>query len=95
MTDVIVCRVALPIIAPIVARPGELLVVRPDDADSLAVTDAQGRTELRRAAIPLGRLCDAVTALVRDAVVAPLTRVDVRELARLERTARAARGAAV
>jgi DNA mismatch repair protein MutH len=77
---VIVCRVLSPIIAPIVARPGELLVIRPAAHDSLAVTDATGTTELRRAAIPPGRLYGDLLHLMLDDAIRPLTSADERLL---------------
>ena len=78
----IVCRVLSPIIAPIVARPGDLLVIRPAAKDSLAVTDGAGRVELRRAAIPPGRLYGDLLHLMLDEAIRPLTSVDERLLLR-------------
>jgi DNA mismatch repair protein MutH len=69
-------------IAPIVARPGDLLVIRPAAEDSLAVTDASGRTELRRVAIQPGRLYGDLLHLMLDENIQPLTSVDERLLLR-------------
>lgn len=78
----IVCRVLSPIIAPIVARPGELLVIRPAAEDSLVVTNAAGEREIRRAAIPPGRLYGDLLHLMLDEAIRPLTSVDERLLLR-------------
>jgi hypothetical protein len=79
-TDIIVCRVLSLIIAPIVARPGELLVIRPAAEDSLAVTNEAGTTESRRAAISLSRLSGDLRRLMLDDAIRPLTSVDERLL---------------
>ena len=78
----IVCRVLSPIIAPIVARPGELLVIRPAAEDTIAVTDAVGTTVLRCAAVPPGRLYGDLLHLIIDEAIRPLTSVDERLLLR-------------
>ena len=78
----IVCRVLSPIIAPIAARPGELLVIRPAAEDSLVVTNAAGEREIRRAAIPPGRLYGDLLHLMLDEAIRPLTSVDERLLLR-------------
>ena len=78
----IVCRVLSPIIAPIAARPGELLVIRPASEDSLVVTNASGEREIRRAAIPPGRLYGDLLHLMLDEAIRPLTSVDEQMLMR-------------
>jgi hypothetical protein len=78
----IVCRVLSPIIAPISARPGDLLVIRPAATDSIAVVDAKVERELRRAAVPPGRLYGDLLHLMIDEAIRPLTRADERLLLR-------------
>ena len=80
----IVCRVLRPILDPIAARPGEVLVVWPGHpTHTVTVRTEDGHASLRHCCVPEGALYGLLLNLYLDAAIQCLTTESERALLRV------------
>lgn len=78
----IICRVEHPIIAPVRARAGDLLVVTPTSAVALVVSTSDGGLSRSHAIVATALLRDLLDRWTQHAVVVPITHDDAASLRR-------------